>query len=76
VSTIPEVLFVCVHNAGRSQMAATFTADPRRHRPLAARAPQPLGKDARGHNHGSSHRQGEAPSEAPRDAAGTNPDMT
>jgi len=164
VSTIPEVLFVCVHNAGRSQMAAALldyhaagrvcvrsagstpadeinpavvavmadvgldlsaefpkpltddvaaadvvitmgcgdacliypgqalprlgparprrparragTADPRRHRPLAARAPQPLGKDARGHHHGSSHRQGEAPSEARRDSAGTNPDMS
>lgn len=24
--TIPEVLFVCVHNAGRSQMAAALTA--------------------------------------------------
>jgi len=26
VSTIPEVLFVCVHNAGRSQMAAALLA--------------------------------------------------
>lgn len=23
--TVPEVLFVCIHNAGRSQMAAAFT---------------------------------------------------
>lgn len=26
--TVPEVLFVCVHNAGRSQMAAAFLAHP------------------------------------------------
>jgi arsenate reductase (thioredoxin) len=26
MSNIPEVLFVCVHNAGRSQMAAAFLA--------------------------------------------------
>jgi protein-tyrosine-phosphatase len=26
VSTVPEVLFVCVHNAGRSQMAAALLA--------------------------------------------------
>jgi arsenate reductase (thioredoxin) len=26
VNTTPEVLFVCVHNAGRSQMAAAFLA--------------------------------------------------
>jgi protein-tyrosine-phosphatase len=26
VSDLPEVLFVCVHNAGRSQMAAAFLA--------------------------------------------------
>jgi protein-tyrosine-phosphatase len=25
MTTMPEVLFVCVHNAGRSQMAALFT---------------------------------------------------
>jgi len=25
-ATVPEVLFVCVHNAGRSQMAAAFLA--------------------------------------------------
>ena len=24
VNTVPEVLFVCVHNAGRSQMAAAL----------------------------------------------------
>ena len=24
MSTVPEVLFVCVHNAGRSQMAAAL----------------------------------------------------
>lgn len=26
-STIPEILFLCVHNAGRSQMAAAFARD-------------------------------------------------
>ena len=27
MSEIPEVLFVCVHNAGRSQMAAALLAE-------------------------------------------------
>jgi len=30
MSTVPEVLFVCVHNAGRSQMAAALLEHHRR----------------------------------------------
>ena len=30
MTAAPEVLFVCVHNAGRSQMAAALLAPPRR----------------------------------------------
>ena len=37
ITTVPEVLFVCVHNAGRSQMAAALLdhyAQGRVHGPL------------------------------------------
>jgi len=72
-STIPDVLFVCVHNAGRSQMfAALLTTTPRAGSgcaPLHVEggavaelnlldlAPEPL-SGQHNHNHGHGHGHG------------------
>ena len=57
----PEVLFVCVHNAGRSQMAAAWsssahTADPR---PLGRQRTRPGNQPGRGRSDGRDRRRPE-----------------
>ena len=57
---VPEVLFVCVHNAGRSQMAAGLLnkfADGRVHVRTAGSDPAERDQSGRGRGHGRGRRR-------------------
>ena len=57
---VPEVLFVCVHNAGRSQMAAALLdhlAEGRVHVRSAGSDPADADQPARGHRDGRARRR-------------------